>query len=185
MEASQRTLVLEHLDKSRERLLSAVAGLGEEQRAFRPAQDRWSVADCVEHVTVVEQFIVGNIQRKLQTSPQPERRSEVAGKDQTILTRVPAREIRVKGPDPVMPNGRWPDFEVLLSEFEQTRARTRDFARETQASLVDHFFPHPFLGELDCYQWLLFLGTHCERHVRQLEEVKTDPGFPRSQAINV
>jgi len=31
---------------------------------------------------------------------------------------------------------------------------------------------------MECYQWLLFLGLHCERHVRQLEEVKADPGFP-------
>jgi hypothetical protein len=53
------------------------------------------------------------------------------------------------------------------------------FAEATEADLRSHFFPHPFLGDLDCYQWLLFLGLHCERHVRQLEEVKEDPRFPR------
>lgn len=185
MEATQRTLVLEHLDNSRERLLQAVAGLAEEQRAFRPAEDRWSVTDCVEHIIVVERFIFANILRKIETPPQPERRPEVAGKEHAVLTRVPAREIRVKGPDPVMPTGRWPDFEVMLGEFQQTRDRSRAFAIETQACLEDHFFPHPFLGELDCYQWLLFLGTHCERHVRQLEEVKADPGFPKQRSAGI
>lgn len=185
MELAQRTLVLEHLDSSRNRLLGAISGLVEEQRIYRPAEDRWSVADCVEHITVVERFILGSIERVLSKPPQPERRAEVAGKDQVILAKVPARETRVKGPDAVMPNGRWPDFATLLGQFEQTRERTRAFAEDTQADLEDHFFPHPILGDLDCYQWLLFLGAHCERHVRQLEEVKADPGFPKLQATGI
>ena len=39
----------------------------------------------------------------------------------------------------------------------------------------------PAVGTMDrayFYQWLLFLATHCERHVRQMEEVKSDPAFP-------
>ncbi|MEO8131703.1 MAG: hypothetical protein ABI822_31705, partial [Bryobacteraceae bacterium] len=38
--------------------------------------------------------------------------------------------------------------------------------------------PHFALGALDGYQWLVFLGAHCDRHVRQLEAVKALPGFP-------
>jgi hypothetical protein len=183
MEATQRQLVLKHLAASRERLLGAVQGLSAEQRGFRPGEDRWSVADCVEHIIVVELFVVGTIGEVLQSPADPAKRATVQGKDQLVLERVPARATRVKGPAEVMPRGRWPEFEALLVQFESARGQTVSFAAETEANLHEHFFPHPFLGDLDCYQWLLFLGTHCERHVRQMEEVKADAGFPKSAAI--
>jgi hypothetical protein len=161
-------------------LLQAVDGLSAEQRAFQPAEDRWSVAGCVEHIIVVEDFVFQTMQRALQAPPEPaEKQTEVRRKDPIVIERVPARTRRVMGPEGVHPKNRWPDFEELLRQFEATRQRSVTFAGETQADLRSHFFPHPFLGDMDCYQWLLFLGLHCERHVRQLEEVKADPGFPK------
>ena len=180
MQTAERELVLQHLAASRARLLGAVDGLTAEQRGFHAAEDRWSVADCVEHVTVVENFVLDSIQLVLAGAPEPGKQAEVQGKDQVILEQVPSRARRVKGPEAVMPRGRWPDFAELLLQFEATRARTQQFSAETQADLRNHFFPHPILGEFDCFQWLLFLAAHCERHVRQLEEVKADPGFPNN-----
>lgn len=181
MDAKERQFVVEHLAQSRERLVLTIEGLSDEQRNFRPGEDRWSIADCVEHVTVVESSVLGSIQKVLQTPPEEALRSEVQGKDQLILERVPARERRVKGPAEAMPQGRWPEFEELVRQFEATRERSVRFSAVTQADLRNHFFPHPFLGLLDCYQWLLFLGAHCERHVRQMEEAKADPLFPQDQ----
>jgi uncharacterized damage-inducible protein DinB len=178
VEAAERELVVEHLAQSRERLVLTVEGLSAEQRNFRPAEDRWSIADCIEHITVVESHILRTIQQVLQSTPEPERQGEARGKEQTILERVPARERRVKGPEEVQPQNRWPEFEELLLQFEASRERSVRFSAVTQADLRNHFFPHPFLGLLDCYQWLLFLGAHCERHVRQMEEVKAHPAYP-------
>ncbi len=182
MQTAERELVLQNLAASRARLLAAVDGLSAEQRSFRAADDRWSVADCVEHITVVENFVLGSIQRALAGAAEPAKQAEVQGKDRVILELVPSRARRVKGPEAVMPRERWPDFAELILQFEAIRARTQQFSAETQADLRNHFFPHPILGEFDCYQWLLFLGAHCERHVRQLEEVKGDPAFPKSLA---
>ncbi len=130
---------------------------------------------------MVEGNIVKTIQRLLQTPP-PADKPDTNGKDQVILEHVPGRATRVKGPAAVMPQGRWPNFDDLLREFESTRERTLHFAATTQGDLRAYAFPHPFLGPLDCYQWLLFLAAHCERHVRQMEEVKSDPVFPRAAA---
>jgi DinB family protein len=162
-------------------LLQAAAGLSAEQQCFRCAADRWSVADCVEHITVVEGNILKTIERLLETPP-PAEKPDTEGKDQVVLDRVPGRATRVKGPPSAMPQGRWPNFQESVREFEATRERTRRFAAATQGELRAFAFPHPFLGPLDCYQWLLFLAAHCERHVRQMEEVKSDPAFPVSAA---
>jgi uncharacterized damage-inducible protein DinB len=181
VEATERELVVEQLAQSRERLVLTVEGLSKEQRSFRPAQDRWSIADCIEHITVVETFVLGKIQQVLQSAPEPEREPEVRGKEQIVLEKVPAREQRVQGPAAFRPQGRWPDFEELMLQFEASRERSVRFSAVTQADVRSHFFPHPMLGLLDCYQWLLLVSAHCERHVRQMEEVKADPGFPTHQ----
>lgn len=182
MEATEREAAVELLAQSRERLVLAVEGLSEEQKNFRAAGDRWSIIQCIEHIAVVENSVLKGIQKVLESPPEPHRKSEVAGKDEVVLEKVPAREQRVKGPEQVMPNGRWRNFEELLRQFEATRERSVRFTAVTQADLRSYFFPHPFLGLLDCYQWLLFIGAHCERHVRQMEEVKSDPRFPPSRA---
>ena len=151
-------------------------GLSAEQRSFRPAADRWSVADCIEHLTVVENFTVKRIQQLLEQPPAAQ--PDTSGKDQLIVDHVPERTTRVKGPEAVLPSGRWAEFDELLGQFEAARHNTIGFAEATHADLRAHAFPHPFLGPLDCYQWLLFLATHCERHVRQMEEVKNEAAFP-------
>jgi hypothetical protein len=176
LENPERDRILQHLSQSRELLLKAVEGLSPEQRAFRPTAESWSIADCVEHLTVVESNILKGIERMLQKPPAPN--PETQGKDRMILENVPVRNIRVKGPDPVMPNGRWPDFAESLGQFEAARSRTISFAEATEADLRGWAFNHPFLGPLDCYQWLLFLATHCKRHVAQMAEVKSDSAFP-------
>lgn len=179
MEATERKLALEYLAASRDRLYGAVAGLSPEQHDFRPAEGCWSVADCVEHLVVVEKFVLKTIHSVLEAPPEPAKRAEVRGKDQIVIEMVPVRTRRVHGPDAVQPQQRWPHFEDALGQFGAARASSMSFATETDADLRSHFFPHPFLGDLDCYQWLLFLGLHCERHVRQMEEVMADPAFPR------
>ena len=177
MDNLERERVLRYLADSRDMLLSAADGLSAEQRCFRAAEDRWSVADCIEHLSVVENFILTTIERMLAEAPGAEK-PDTGGKDEAVLTKVPGRGVRVKGPAAVMPTGRWPDFEELLGVFESTRERTVAFAGATQADLRAVAFPHPILGPLDGYQWLLFLAAHCERHVKQMEEVKSDPAFP-------
>jgi hypothetical protein len=50
----------------------------------------------------------------------------------------------------------------------------------TNAPLRQSGFPHPILGNLDCYQWVLLIGGHGERHRAQAEEVMADANFPRA-----
>jgi len=38
--------------------------------------------------------------------------------------------------------------------------------------------PSP-MGDLDGYQWMLFMAAHTRRHIAQIEEVKADPCFPK------
>jgi hypothetical protein len=183
MENRERQLVVDQLTASQERLLGLVRGLTTDQWAFRPAEGRWSIGECVEHVVRVENRVLGLIAKKLQEgAPEPEKRDTSRAKDALVAQAIPDRTIRREAPEPVRPTGQWPDANELLAEFERTRQRTTEFAATTQGDLRSYFVPHMALGELDCYQWLLVLSLHGARHAQQIEEIRAAPGFPRATA---
>jgi len=178
MTATERESLLKNLAESRERLLAIVQRLSREQLHFRPAPGRWTVAECVEHIAMVEERVLGLIQKVLGDGPAPAKRSAMEGRDGILVEEVAGRSRRVEAPEYLVPRGRWPD-EQLWKEFEAARQRTREFASGTDADLRKHFYAHPVLGELDLYQWLLLIGAHCDRHRAQSEEVMASAGFPR------
>ena len=177
MEERERQLVVDQLTDSRERLLELVDGLTAEQWTFRPAEGRWSIGECLEHVMRVENRVLGLIGKKLNNEDAPAQESGRV--DDTIVAKaVLDRSVARQAPEPVRPTGQWPDSNELLAEFCKTRERTTEFAATTEGNLRGYFIPHMAFGELDCYQWLLVLSLHGSRHARQIEEIKASAGFP-------
>ncbi len=178
MTPTERARAIDYLHETRENLIRPTEGLSPMQLQYKPAPDRWSVAECLEHITVTEGFILGNINKTLQ---QEAAFSASGFGDDGVVKTVADRSTRIKGPEILMPTGRWP-HDRLLAEFRVTRGRSFDFAATTETQLRKYSFAHPLLGPLDCYQWLLLIGAHGERHRQQVEEVIADSGFPRAAA---
>jgi len=138
------------------------------------------VAEVSEHIAVSESMIFGMVQSKIMTSPaDPSKRAEVAGKDEIILTRVPDRSHKAQAPEFLKPTNRFATRGETIKAFEDSRKATMDYVRTTNDDLRDHFGPHPLLGPMDAYQWILLISAHSERHTKQIEEVKADPNFPK------
>jgi len=176
----EREAALKNLQATHDAFLKSIDGLSEKQWRFKPAPDRWSVAEVAEHITIAESTILGAVEKQIMTSPaDPGKRAEVAGKDEMILTRVPDRSHKAQAPEFLKPTNRWATEADLIKAFEDERKATMDYVRTTNDDLRDHFGPHPALGTLDGYQWILLISAHSERHTKQIEEVKADPNFPK------
>lgn len=180
MNPAERERVLASLDETREEYRRIAQGLSHSQLHYKPAADRWSVAEALEHIIVVETRVLAALDKALR---QPPRASKSAIEDDHLVRMAAQRTAKLKSPDPVIPNGRWPD-DRLLEEFEAIRKRSTEFARSANAELRHHSFPHPFFGELDCYQWLLLIPAHCQRHLAQAKEVMAEPNFPRAASAS-
>jgi hypothetical protein len=179
MEDNERHLIADRLISSRDQLLDLTDGLTTDQWMFRPGEDRWSINECLEHVTRVENRLLALIDKKLREgAPEPEKKDSTHAKDAVVANGIPDRTIRREAPEPARPVGQWPDANELVAEFRKTRERTMEFTRTTQVDLRSYFVPHAVLGDLDCYQWLMVLSLHGTRHAQQIEEIKAAPGFP-------
>ena len=178
--AEEREAALKHLQATRDAFLQSISGLSEKQWKFKPAPDRWSVAEVAEHITVSESAILGLVQKQFLASPAaPDKRAEVKGKDELILTAVPDRSHKAQAPEFLKPTNRWATEAELTKAFEDERKTTMDYVKTTNDDLRDHFGPHPVFGTLDAYQWILLISAHSERHTKQIAEVKADPNFPK------
>lgn len=172
---AERTFALKQLDQSRKRLLQILEGLSPDQLSYHPGPERWSIAENIEHVVIVEKRVVGAIEKLLQDPPDTAKQSAIS--DAELVWQVGTVVEPLKSPDRSLPTLRWP-AEVLLQEFENVRSHTREFTNSTTSDLRRHFIPHPYFADLDCYQWLLAIGAHCNRHSTQSEGVKTCRNFP-------
>jgi uncharacterized damage-inducible protein DinB len=179
MTPAERERATKYLEKTRESYLHTARRLSREQLQYKPAPDRWSVAEALEHIIIVERRVLGVIETTVQQAPNA---SQNAFEDEFLVRRIAGRVDRFKGPHVLMPTGQWPVHQ-LPEEFEAVRRRSFEFTASTKAELRQHGFPHPIFGELNCYQWLLLIPAHCERHLAQAAEVMAEPGFPRAAAV--
>lgn len=168
-----------HLEGSRQYLLGAVAGLSEAQWNFKPAPERWSAAEIVEHLALSEDTLFNMItERVLKTPALTQARPDAEEIDIMVVAMVPDRSaFRAQAPKPVQPTGRWESPDAALEHFLESRAKTLEFLKSSQ-DLRAHAMPSPLGKDMDAYQWLLFISGHTERHTKQLLEVKADPNFP-------
>jgi hypothetical protein len=180
MEIQERQLVLEQLASSEARLLELVEGLTPKQWSFCEAPERWSIAEIIEHVILFENFITRAIAKTMEGPPEPEKKPMAATKDPWVHGLANSRSTKFNAREAVRPVGRRLEPVELIQELRAIRARTIAFAGKTQADLRNYFFPHIAFGDLDCYQWLVVLGQHAERHALQIEEIKAHPGYPAS-----
>lgn len=179
MTPAERENMLKELDQTRDEFLHAVEGMSEEQLEYREAPGRWSVAEIIEHVTVAEHGMLGWIENALRSAPDSAKRGDWDGQDEPLRNKFKeSRKIRLQAPEVAWPTGRWP-LAQLLPEFTAARRHTREFAAATKDDLRSRSVRHFQFGLLDCYQWLVCIGSHCDRHRAQIEKVKASAGFPR------
>jgi hypothetical protein len=168
------------LEGSRKAFLDATNGLSEAQWNFKPGPDRWSIAECAEHIGVTETFILNLITEQALKGPaEPEKRAQVQGKDATIMPMALDRSAKFKAPEIIQPTRRWATSGEITKNVLENRARTIEFVSTTQEDLRDHFMDHPVFKTLDTYQWILLTSAHMRRHTLQILEVKGDPNFPK------
>jgi hypothetical protein len=179
----ERDRAITELEGSKKAFLDATKGLSPAQWNFKSAPERWSVAECAEHIALAEGYIFGLVSEKIVKAPaNPEKRDAAKGKDEVLVKMLQDRSHKATAPEPIDPvkhGTMTPEASVKL--FLDSRAHTIEYIKTTQEDLRDHLFDHPVpaIGTLDAYQWILLISGHSRRHTLQILEVKADPNFPK------
>jgi hypothetical protein len=175
---SERKYLVDFMIRTKERLLKDVKGLTQAQLNFKPDSTRWSVAECVEHITLTENSNFNRVTEGLKTEADPSKRSQITLTDEGILKRYTDRSNKRKTSETLEPKSRFGSHEAALKDFLTKRNANIEFVKTTKDDLRNRTTTYSF-GTIDLYQCLLALTAHSERHTLQLEEVMADPKFPK------
>jgi hypothetical protein len=149
-------------------LNDAAGGLSETHAKTSPAVDRWSVLQCVEHVTTVEERILGYLERASRLdSPLIDPKKEA-----DLLARVTDRTSRAQAPETVRPSGRFASLAEAVAGFNAARTRTISFAVERAAELHTLAWKHPRFGDMNGREALMVMAGHARRHAEQIREAR-------------
>src|SRR5215469_1262111 len=169
--SAERETLFARLHETRDLVHRTAQGLSPKQLQYRPAPDRWSVAENLEHITLVEQRILAGMMRTLDQPPDATKKP--AMRDEQLFQNFGRVVQPLTAPEPLRPTSRWPLAE-LLSKFDAARQSTLDFAATAvDKDLRSYCMPHPFFGEMDLYQWLILTAGHSARHCNQCATVKS------------
>jgi hypothetical protein len=162
-----------YLSVRRTALREAVEAVPEVLRDRQPAADRWSVAEVLEHLGLVEERFKTIIADRL-----AEARASGLGAERETSPIVPTlnlagildRSSKHQAPDVVRPHGS--DWKTAWSRLEDIRRSFLGvYGSGDGLALADVVHVHPRLGSLNLYQWGVWVGGHEARHTEQIREI--------------
>lgn len=155
------------LDTTHQKLLDLIEPIEDEDFGRRPSPDRWSLAEIVHHLCMVEQRVLEELERSL------ERPAVHVGLLQRLIPvrlLVGRRVVRVKAPKTVEPLDA-PSKAEAIANYEKVRRTLKEFtAMHGRERLQKIGIKHPFLGQFDGIGAISFVGHHETRHIRQIKE---------------
>jgi hypothetical protein len=166
--------LLAFLNDERENLLTTASALPGARWGERSVPDRWSVSEILWHLQRTETNIAGLIAKRTTKAraehhPQETETSSVLGRVE--MAKVTDRSKRLTSPSSIAPD-EVPDEATVRGLLETSRAAMRNALTGADGlALGTIMHTHPAFGELDLYQWILFVGLHERRHGDQIGEV--------------
>ena len=157
----------------RERFTSTATGITTSEAAALPDGEKWSLAELVEHIALVNGAMC-QICTKLMTKSQDEGnasngRFEIS--DNFIEKAAEIADKKLEAPDFVRPEG-GKSIQASLAVIEGNNEKLESLRPLFEAYDGNtHKFPHPFFGDLSAVEWLLLIGRHEGRHTAQIVRI--------------
>jgi hypothetical protein len=164
----------QYLVKTRDQISDCVQSLSEAQWTFKPSPDTWSVLENMDHLGVVLAMARNMIDNSVNNPSIADR--NLAEIDALCVSKMVDRSARFKAAQILQSVGHLTPAEA----FQQFRDRCVPLLQmlTSGARLRRNVAPHPLVGPMDAYQWILGVAAHNERHFNQILELKADPNFP-------
>jgi hypothetical protein len=176
----ERTDAVALLTKTEQGVFNSLLGMSEAQLNFKPAPDKWSITDCIKHIAITEISLWKMTDSVLNQPANPDKRSAIKATDDQVVQMIESRARKVKTAPPLEPqNTSYKSLADALASFYDNRGKLIDFVKTTNDDMRNHVATLPF-ASFDCYQMVLFIAAHSNRHTQQIEEVKADPNFPKN-----
>ena len=85
---AERKYAIDLLLQTEQGVINSIAGLSEAQLNFKPAPEKWSVAECVKHIAVTEAGLWQMTNGAKQAAANLEKRSRIKAADELVVQMI-------------------------------------------------------------------------------------------------
>ena len=164
---------LDAINGTRIDLLEEVTSLPSDLVVWKPAPDRWSILEIVEHLVLAEQDVLGDLEG-LDQLPLLNRELKHRLRFGLVMSVLRLR-IPVKVPSRAMSPTGLRTLDELRAAWDRNHEQLRAFVaaldRDGEGRAV---FRHPVTGPLTVREGIRMLGVHLETHRRQIRKLVGD-----------
>ena len=175
---TERAFLMETLNTALQKFDEATQSLSEEQLYFKVKINKWSIAECIEHVTLAEIYFSDIVEEEMKKPSNPELRAKIKIKDDKIRPKMLSRIWKAKSPDVFKPSGKFKNPKEAIIAFREQRLKTIEYIKTTNDDLRNHFWYHRLTKDIDLYQTIILMSAHLERHIEQIKNIKKEKYFP-------
>lgn len=152
--------------KVREEIWKSVSGLSDQQLNEVVEEGKWTIAQVLEHLYLIEKNIASNIQNALLSN-------EYNPTESKPVHLAANRTRKVDSPKNLTPSNEFKTFEDLENKLTNSRKALVDTLQGvSEDDLTQKSLPHGAFGMLSLKEWVSFIGFHEQRHLEQIEEIK-------------
>lgn len=163
---------MDYVEERRKELLQSFEGVAGDRLCQRATPEGWSVAEILDHLRMVEAGVARLITKRVAQA-----REAGLGEERSTESVLPSFDQHsarlesavMQSPPTVVPRANI-DINEAVEGLEGSREALRAAAVSANGlSIGEIKHTHAILGELDLYQWLIFVGQHEGRHKKQIE----------------
>ena len=175
----ERKFVIIQLKDTKTDLVASIKGLSETQFNFKPSAQKWSIKECIYHITSTEKSLWNKLEAAMKEAATPEKRLELKISDEDLLKAITDQTAKDMMTESLQQDKfRWHSVSDALSIFKSSRAQYSKYIKTTTGDLRNHFIQLP-IGWVDCYQSIIFMSGHSNRYIHEISEIIADPRFPK------
>jgi len=169
--------LLAYMDETRAMLMQTAMQVNPAFASIRPRSGAWSAAENLAHLAKVEEGVARLVERSVlwarshDIGPEQSDESIMSSLDSFRMTEPVRKSV---APEMVAPDANVP-MDKSLESLAASRQRLRDAlvsGGDLDLSAVKR--QHATVGELDMYQWALFVAQHEERHRKQIDRTMNE-----------
>lgn len=157
-----------HLDRCRADLLAACDAVPPDRWQQAPGPAKWSAAEVVAHLILVEHAITDGARKLIGTEP---KHFSFWQRLHPPVRLAAWRVVKRESPIP-LDRSLVAAKEDMLARLHEVRTKTTALLEENQNRDLRRWrWRHPFFGPLTYYKWFHIMGYHERRHAKQIREI--------------
>ncbi|MGG3467615.1 DinB family protein [Neobacillus pocheonensis] len=157
-----------NLVETRKQLVNEITSLSFEELNTALGSDTWSVAQVCHHLYLAEKSFVHGINYALKQKDNPK-----VGRQP--LDRISDRSQKIDAPPFVIPSEEPFEIHHIHNMLKESRTMLLNVLNkiEDDSILREKSAKHPLFGVLPLIQWIELIYLHEQRHIEQINEIKS------------